>query len=637
MNKINKYFLMGSVAFTGMMGFTACSSDNDAADNGNGTPTENTVVKTQFALNVPQTSNTRMGADMTQQGTEGTDWNFRGINNMRLLTFTGEPGTVATSTTNISLGSDKDAFESDNHRRIYRDIMIPIGTDHFVFYGTATGTEAASFKTGSLGISADYSKIPQSTGNDGEKAASTATNLNNIEFSLVPAQGQSDMLTNLAYIPTALNKLTEMSYGEGEQKKTWKELGAGVTAGTVTDPRLKHAGVLYNKFVKLTAGSKTSVLATLVELKKAIGVSDTDYPNPSEFLQQLMNDANTAYTTINGGDDVTSKLGLPDGVATLKCEDGVFSYVHPTDALGGVVNQLDYSKVCYPASLNYWINTTLKATDDVLTSFEGWPSYTDWKNDKWDNATSHQWESTVSSATRSIGLEKAIQYAVATLKTQVRIGNGVTTLSDNAKANGEITNRTVPIRNEAENKQSFTLKGIVVGGQPSKVGWNYVAKSGEDFKTAIYDNEMNKGLENDNMTLEIRNDQLTRPNYTLVLDNKRADNNEADVVYVTLELVNNSGMEFFGHDGIVPQGGKFYLVGKLDTTDATNNGGVNSVDKKGQDHIFVQDHTTIARFTIGSLKNAYNTIPDLRSSSISLGLAVNLEWQNGMVFDYTID
>lgn len=395
--------------------------------------------------------------------------------------------------------------------------------------------------------------------------------------------------------------------------------------------------MLYNKFIKLTAGSKTSVLATLKELKLAIGVPDSKYQNPSEFLQKLMNETNTAYSDIAAGKDATKELGLPDGVAVLEFKNGAFSYVESsTNALGEVKNLLDYKKVCYPASLNYWINTTLKATDDVLNGFVGWPEYSDWTKDDWSKATGHTWGSSVTSATRSIGLEKAIQYAVATLKTQVRVKEGETTLFDNAQANGEIENRNVPINNKTTNAQSFTLTGVIVGGQPSKVGWNYVAKADEDFKSAIYDNEMNKGREDDNMTLEVRNDQLTRPNYTLVLDNKRADNKEADVVYVTLELVNNSGMEFFGHDGIVPQGGKFYLVGKLDTTDATNTGD-NKVDKKSQDHIFVQDHTTVARFTIGSLKNAYNTIPDLRSSSISLGLAVNLEWQNGMVFDYTID
>ncbi len=47
---------------------------------------------------------------------------------------------------------------------------------------------------------------------------------------------------------------------------------------------------------------------------------------------------------------------------------------------------------------------------------------------------------------------------------------------------------------------------------------------------------------------------------------------------------------------------------------------------------------TTANFVIGenSLKSAYVTVPDLRSTQISLGLSVNLEWQTGLVFDNVI-
>lgn len=80
---------------------------------------------------------------------------------------------------------------------------------------------------------------------------------------------------------------------------------------------------------------------------------------------------------------------------------------------------------------------------------------------------------------------------------------------------------------------------------------------------------------------------------------------------------------------MVPKDGKFYLVGKLDMNKA-------GLDKKGLDHIFVQDHTTVANLTIMDLRNAYNNIPDLRSTSVSVGLAVNLTWEDGIKFDVEI-
>jgi hypothetical protein len=49
----------------------------------------------------------------------------------------------------------------------------------------------------------------------------------------------------------------------------------------------------------------------------------------------------------------------------------------------------------------------------------------------------------------------------------------------------------------------------------------------------------------------------------------------------------------------------------------------------------MQDFVTKVNFTIGSdaLKNAFVTVPDLRSTSMSLGLSVDLEWKEGLSFD----
>jgi hypothetical protein len=50
--------------------------------------------------------------------------------------------------------------------------------------------------------------------------------------------------------------------------------------------------------------------------------------------------------------------------------------------------------------------------------------------------------------------------------------------------------------------------------------------------------------------------------------------------------------------------------------------------------VFIQDFMTTANFVIGpnSLKYAYLTVPDLRSSSLSLGLSVDIKWETGLNF-----
>ena len=217
-------------------------------------------------------------------------------------------------------------------------------------------------------------------------------------------------------------------------------------------------------------------------------------------------------------------------------------------------------------------------------------------------------------STRTIALEKAIQYGVANLKTTVKLKDA--NLNDNANAQGgQVADQNIAVNGK------LNLTGVLVGDQPQYVGWDFKAPAATSFDYTVYDNKIASDAAL--TTTE------SAPNYTLVLDNNKAE--QANVVYVVLEFVNNTGVDFYGKEGMVPKGGKFYLVGKLDkaaTTGVTNT--------KNVDHIFVQDHTTVANFTISSLKNAYNNIPDLRSTSVSVGLAVNLTWENGIEFNVEI-
>ena len=86
-------------------------------------------------------------------------------------------------------------------------------------------------------------------------------------------------------------------------------------------------------------------------------------------------------------------------------------------------------------------------------------------------------------------------------------------------------------------------------------------------------------------------------------------------------------MDFYGKDGVVPNGAKFYLVGELDP------GKTGLTLPTGVDRVFVQDHITTANFTIKDLKKAYNCIPDLRTSGINVGLAVDLSWKSVIEFN----
>jgi len=54
--------------------------------------------------------------------------------------------------------------------------------------------------------------------------------------------------------------------------------------------------------------------------------------------------------------------------------------------------------------------------------------------------------------------------------------------------------------------------------------------------------------------------------------------------------------------------------------------------------VFMQDHKTKVTFTLGehSLKYAYVTVPNLSASQVSLGLSVDIEWEQGLDFGEVI-
>ena len=114
-------------------------------------------------------------------------------------------------------------------------------------------------------------------------------------------------------------------------------------------------------------------------------------------------------------------------------------------------------------------------------------------------------------------------------------------------------------------------------------------------------------------------------------------------VNVALELENNTGHDFYGYGGdIIKAGAKFYLAAELDPT-LTDPAKISGNNATIDSRVFVQDYVTKAVFTIkagvsGStntvgLGNAYSVIPDLASTTMELGMSVNLSWQSGITFN----
>lgn len=621
MNRMNNFFLMGSVALSGIVAFSACSSENDMGAEVN--PTfDGKTVKTQFALNVPYgNTGTRMSANAAQQNS-----NFRGISNMTLLPFTEKPAAGKISTSFIDLKQNTNAFESDGSdyanqgRYIYRDVQIPIGTKHFVFYGKATGTETTTTDPDKL-----FEKGYLSNNLSG--TTGTTVSLDNTNFALQKINETLDLNgatsgTDKSYrkVLKALQDVTGTKVTDGATTIEWNNITT-----SATDMKLNHAEKLWDAFKTLKAGSANSVRITLENLKKSAGVTtlgaETATVDGDGLLKTLVKNIETALTILGTNNIFPADFKLPDGAIAVTYDNtsGNWKYNTPVDMNSASIN---YAKITYPASLDYFVSSPARARDDASTGLTDgkWPTNEDWTKDQ---ATWTDWGNEVKNTTRTIALEKAIQYGVANL--ELTINAKANTLSDNAKNNGgQVADQNVDVTGN-----KLVMTGVLIGGQPTQVEWNYEPKTtGATFDLTIYDKKMNGAATENGINVPVKPTAST-PNYTLVLDNNYASTKP---IYVAVELVNKTGIDFYGFDGMIPADGKFYLIGKLDPTDGTTVGeNPNRVER-----VFLKDYTTKANLTIKDLKNAYNVIPDLRSTAISVGLAVNLEWQEGITFNVEI-
>ena len=616
MKKFRFFSFASAMLLASAAGMVSCSSDSIEPTGGSGATGQ--VVKTQFAINIPYGGNsstnqakkvTRMTDEMTQQSGKP----FRGISDIVLLTFSDDPETAGTINADkpISIGTDGNAYSKDPYRRLYRDIEIPVGTNHMLFYGRASRTTENNFQAGKITDKGD------------KKTEKTLANISH-ELKAISSEANFATDEDAKAIIKALNDIAQVKVTDDDNVEySWATIGNATTLPTwLTAHEKEFLKTRYDEFIKLKAGSKTSVVAFINNLKAALvgEISGTTIPDDKKLTKAIYNQCVTALASI-GSIDFPGKFNLPDGVASLSWIEGEskFAYNAPNNVIIGTGNSINYQKICYPAELSYFVNTTTMVSDKDMSNLSEFPTY-----ENWTKPTGANWEgkgftnTAVEKSTRTVGLKDPVQYSVAVLKSTVRCKEA--TLEDNAKeAGGFKANQSITV-----NDNSFPVTGILIGGQPASVDWKYEPASSETFENTIYDNVMNGSP----MYAKYASEVPTVGNYTLVFDNKKTGAENS--VYVAIELTNNSGQAFYGKDGIIQKDTKFYLIGILDP----NKEGLPK--PAGVNRVFVQDYVTTANFKIKDLKSAYNCIPDLRTSGINVGLAVDLDWKSGITFDVEI-
>lgn len=500
---------------------------------------------------------------------------FRGMSKIKLI-----PGNAAFGA-NTAFTSDAimlgDIGGLTNGAEFYQDVAIPVGTSHFLFYAEATGTGGDKVN-GAIEAPTEF--------NNGDLLNGGLDNTSALEFNLKQINTTGTPAAE-TFLLGVLNGITSTLY-------TAKESDDNLT-------------VAYNNFVTLTAGSGASILEAvqnLYDIVKDGGAGTAEETVKNKILEYFTASSDVlSYKTNASGYDAAYatypvNLGLPAGAAQVKAtvlDNAAATFAYEKNDYSAV-----FSNYAYPASLYYFVNTTAKTDDEAHEQDWSGSSADDWGTFITDNYTG----TSVTATTQSVVLADPVQYSVARFDVSPRF------------AAAQVPDQHNVIREVGNN---FQLTGILVGGQ-NPVDYSFTYKTGTENTRTIYDASIT--------ATNITNSALGTPFYTLVLESEKFESGDPKTVNFALEFKNN-GEDFYGKDGqIVPAGGTFYLVGQL----STHKNGV-----KAADYVFQQDHHTVANVTINSLKDAYNTVPDLRKTELEFGLYVDLTWEAGLTQDVVIE
>lgn len=584
MMRNSKHFALGAATLLlSTAGFTACSSE----DTFTGGSFSGESVKTQFAINVPAVgkSDARMGEDIVQGQNTVV---FRGMSNIRLVPFKlgSNPSTATDPLTGseslyynaIELGAiGSSDLTSTAKYKVYDDVELPIGVNAFLFYGEATD------KSGDASDKTNGALVP-SYSTQGLEAGKTLADVHFDLKGILVGDDYQTTQTGLLAILDGIAKTEGWKDATGTLKPYYDSF-IGMKAGSANNILLAVQD-LYNAV-------KGDVLADENGLKAKIATKIEEYFTPSgSSVPYTLTYKTTSLAQYPAG------IGLPDGAVQVAWSTDHFEYTSNVDYDGGTsMNVSGLDKYVYPASLYYWDNTSLKTSNSQQSNNYG---TNDWNTII--NTLYSEWA--VTASTQSVALAKTINYAVGRLDVKAAFDTG--DIYD-ANPNGQ-----QPVRIP---DAGFTLTGVLIGGQKN-VGWNFTPLTTDNTEKTIYDAVVDDGTGG---TVGVTRTSGLK-NRTLVLETA---GKASEKVNFALEFTNNSGQAFYGKDGLVPVGGKFYLVGQL------------SADGSHA-KVFEKDYYTTAIVTINSLKNAYNCIPDLRSPKLELGLSVDTKWEEGLSQEVTI-
>lgn len=467
----------------------------------------------------------------------------------------------------------------------YQYCSMTTGVDHCLVYGKAQG--------GGNTPNATYGWLNAPTF---PFLISSKSDLQGLSYSLASIYDQTEAPSEAWQLADALTDLANVDDGK------WRNS---------TNAVLQN---LFKNFINHEFNLPGSA-ASVKQWMKALKAAANDYYNAD--LSSIGDDERAILQAISGYiindkiNDITYPRDkeLPDGAAALRwttwtdqqqVEHTGFKPVMQTTTLDNINS---VSRFAYPAALYYFVNSTLRTSDEKVDFNELYTSKDAWSNVLADKFSDEE-KTRVTTDTKAVALTDPVQYAVAQL---------IVALESTATLATAETNVSITV-----GSTTFPLRGVIVCGQ-RPVDYLFKQSSNSDAEVKfIYDPQVKS---------ECYLSTTKQENAATTLVLQSFDNEDVNII---LEFENNSDQDFKCLDGTVYRGTRFYLIGQV----------VSKVDDdkpEASGRVFTKGYTTTVNMKVTSLEKAYNVLPNLLSSNLEIGVETTPQWVAATPTDVRLD
>ena len=380
------------------------------------------------------------------------------------------------------------------------------------------------------------------------------------------------------------------------------------------------AATEFNKFINLKngepqglAGSSKNIIAYVNEWYTKAGYIESIGSTIQAAIRNTTDYVTVADGKVTGFKDFSTDYPgtFPDGSAVLLWNSTTSKFAYKT-----------FPDYAYPAERYFYANSRIYTSENSRQN--------DYSNENWsdvlstyENKGTNNKGDVVASTTRSVAIKNPLSYGVAGMEIHIKASSGTI---------GDYVSNAITLE-----EKTFPLTAVIVGSQVEQNCFFQPANPTVQNETEylIYDKQI--AAENVHLgtaTTEAPNGPCV---YTLGLQTKD------DVsLKVVLEFENNSNIDFISENGVIHKGTKFYLLasvvppGEHDLKPNTTTGEeYGDIGKR----VMTRGHMTVVNLTIGSLRTAYNALPDLSSDKLRLFDVVQAgvhAWQPGQTGEHEV-